>query len=156
MRKDDLISEIEDAFGRFPPKGLRITVDSDMGDYPDVRNHFHHRDWWTCDTKFLKQQDGAFSFMTDEARLYFTPALMIACLRDPAAADTVPDNFLWNLEETLLKQYSLTQLRSIIHFIEFHLPDEPWKKPGWRKKLALAQSLERTAADEPVNQPRSK
>jgi hypothetical protein len=146
MKKEELITQIEDAFGRFPPQGLRITIDSDMGDYCDVRNHFHHRNWWTCDAKFLKQQDGAFTFMTDEARLYFTPAFMIASLQSPEAADTVPDSFVRSLTATLLKQYSPPQLRAIIHFIEFHLSDEPWKDPPWRKELALAKDIEKIVA----------
>ena len=146
MKKEELIAEIEDAFGRYPPRGLRITIDSDMGDYPEVRNHFHHRNWWDCDAKFLKQHDGAFTFMTNEARLYFTPSFMIASLQNPAAADTLPDNFVLNLTATLLRQYSRPQLRAIIHFIEFHLSDEPWKDPDWRNELALAQGIAKTVA----------
>lgn len=29
MKREELVAEIEDAFGRFPPSGLRITIDSD-------------------------------------------------------------------------------------------------------------------------------
>jgi hypothetical protein len=142
MKKEDLISEIEEAFGRVSPRGLCITINSDMGDYPDVRRHFYHRDWWTCDAKYLKQQDGAFTFMTDEARAYFTPAFMIASLVDPAAADTVPDNFVSNLTESLLRQYDLPKLKAVKNFIEFSLSEDSWKHNGWRRKLALAQSIE--------------
>jgi len=142
MEKEELITEIEEAFGRNSPRGLRITIDSDMGDYPEVQNHFHHRDWWTLDAKYLKEQDGAFTFMTDEARLYFAPAFMIASLRDPGSADTVPDNFVWNLKDSLLRLFSRPQLKTILRFIEFHLTDEPWNYPDWRKQHALVQSIE--------------
>ncbi len=144
MAKEELIAEIEAAFDRTSPRGLRITIDSGMGDYPEVRNHFHHRDWWTCDASYLKQQDGAFTFMTDEARVYFTPAFMIASLRDPITADTVPDDFVGNLKEDLLKYYSPVQLQTIRRFIEFHFTDEPWNDPNWREQHALVERIEQT------------
>jgi len=156
MKKEELITEIEEAFGRFSPRGLQITINSDMGDYPEVRNHFHHRDWWTCDAKYLKQQDGAFTFMTDEARVYFTPAFMIASLVDHVAADTVPDNFVANLSETLLRRYDLPQLRAVSHFIEFSLSEDSWLDNGWRRKLALAQSIEQNATGQPATRSESK
>lgn len=147
------MAEIEAAFGRNPPRGICITMNSEMGDYPDVRNHFHHRNWWTCDARFLKQQDGAFTFMTDEARVYFAPAYMVASLQSPEVADTVPDNFVWNLSETLLKQFNPSQLRAIVHFIEFHLSDEPWKDPDWRRQLELAQGIEQNAINQGTQRP---
>lgn len=94
--------------------------------------------------------------MIDEARVYFTPAFMIASLQSPEAADTVPDDFVWNLKETLSKKFNPLQLRTIIHFIEFHLSDEPWKDPDWRKQLALAQRIEQNAAGEPATRAESK
>lgn len=151
MNRNDLIAEIAAAFGRFPPRGLRITIDSDMGDYPDVRKHFHHRDWWTCDAAYLKQQDGAFSFVTDEARVYFTPAYMTASLASPAIADTVPDNFVLSLNEPLLRGYNGRQLKSIIRFIELHLPEEPWKMKDWRATLALVRKVAEEGPQEEVN-----
>jgi len=146
MKKEDLISEIEEAFGRDPcPRGIKITIDSDEGDYPDVRKHFHHKNWWTLDAKYLKSQDGAFTFMTEEAQLYFTPAFMIASLVDPCGADTVPDDFVWNLSDDLLRMYSNDQIQAVIHFIEFHLSDSRWNYRGWKKYIALAKEIEQAA-----------
>lgn len=143
MKKEELISGIQDAFGRNTfPRGLLITSDSVIGDYPEVRAHFHHRDWWTCDAKYLKSQDGAFSMMDEDAQIYFTPAFMIESLRDPGSADTVPDSFVWNLTESLLRRYTPQQLRTVIHFIQFHLTDKPWERKSWRAPLAIAQSIE--------------
>ncbi len=142
MNIEELISEIEYAFGRNScPRGLRITIDSDEGDYPDVRRHFHHRDWWTCDARYLKSQDGAFTFMTEDAQIYFTPAYMIESIRDPGSADTVPETFIHGLTETILSRYTAQQLRSVIHFIQFHLTDKPWERKSWRAPLAIAQSI---------------
>jgi hypothetical protein len=156
MKKEELISEIEDAFGRFPPRGLRITIDSDMGDYPDVRNHFHHRDWWTCNAEYLGRREGAFTFMTDEAKVYFTPAFMLASLRSPEAALTVHQNFVWNLKESLLRHYNPPQLRAVINFIEFHLSDMPWTDRDLREILAVANGIEQNAAGQPATRPLSK
>jgi hypothetical protein len=87
--------------------------------------------------------------MTDEARVYFAPAYMVASLRDPGAADTVPDNFVWNLKEELLTLFNPTQLEAIRHFIEFHLTEEPWNDPDWRKQHALIKRIEQVGVDNP-------
>lgn len=143
MKKENLVSEIEHAFGRNHfPWGMAITIDSDMGDYPDVRRHFRRRDWWECDARYLKSQDGAFTFMTNEAQLYFTPAFMLASLNEPGAADTVQDNFVWNLDGALLRLYTTEQLRSVIHFLEYQLTNHPYNYKSWRKVLTLAKSIE--------------
>jgi len=70
---------------------------------------------------------------------------MIQSLRDPGSSDTVADEFVLNLTESLLKQYSTPQLRSIFYFIEFHLTDEPWMNKDWREKLAITKSIEQAA-----------
>jgi hypothetical protein len=99
----------------------------------------------------LKHQDGAFSFMTDEARIYFTPAYMIASPASPAIADTVPDNFVLSLNEPLLRGYNGRQLKTIIRFIEFHLPEESWKMKDWRAKLALVRKVAEKGPQEQMN-----
>lgn len=143
MKSEELIAEIEDAFGRNScPRGLRITIDSDIGDYPDVRKHFHHRDWWTCDARYLKSQDGAFTVMSEEAQIYFSPAYMTESIRDPGSADTVPSTFVYGLTESILKRFTQRQLRSVIHFIQFHFSDRPWDYKDWRPKFEMAQRIE--------------
>jgi hypothetical protein len=118
-----LAGDIEAAFGRNTyPRGVNPTHRLDWGDYVAVSRDFRSRNWWDCDAAFLKSYDGAFTFMTTEAKVYFAPAYMTAAVMHPGRADTVPDTFISNLDAELLANFTPEQRAVIRRFLESRRP----------------------------------
>ena len=79
INKDKLIQKIVVAFSEVEFPGNNNLVDQSYGDEPDiVRNHFFgHSDWKKLTHEFI-DIDGALSFLSDKAFLFYIPAFMIA------------------------------------------------------------------------------
>lgn len=83
ISKDRLIQKISDAFHDVQYPGDDKLVDSSYGEEPIlVRNHFiGHHDRTKLSHEFL-DFDGALSFLSDKAFLFFLPAFLIADINE--------------------------------------------------------------------------
>jgi len=142
MSKDELCKQIEEAFSEAP---LPVLGTLSLPTYDDegTNEFFGGTDWRTHTISGLRQHDFALTVFTPGAFRYYLPAFLLCSLRDPEAADILPELIISGLQRDRIRALSAKERSAVARFLEW-LRDEEWCSDlKERSELtALGQALE--------------
>ncbi|MFO0356278.1 MAG: DUF6714 family protein [Sphingobacteriaceae bacterium] len=98
MTKDELINLISTAFVGFEFPGNENLIDSSYGDEPAlVRDHFAGQSDWQILKRESIDLDGALSFFSNKAFIFYLPAFLIADINEPLDFNDPSIRLCWPL-----------------------------------------------------------
>jgi hypothetical protein len=93
MTATDLLVEITHAFQHELHPGKLNIVNNNSGydlEVIQIRDSFNEHTWQTLPDELLQYEQGGYIFLSKQGLLYYLPAYLHFCIREYAAADSIP------------------------------------------------------------------